>query len=79
MHDAVQIEELGTPATVMITEPFQGLAASFAAVLGMPGYHNLQVPHPIASKDLDVLRTMAKSVVDAAAAQLVGKIANVRC
>jgi hypothetical protein len=72
LHDAVQIEQLGTPATVMITEPFQGLAASFAKTLGMPGYHNVQVPHPIASKDLEALRTLAKRVVDTAEAQLVG-------
>ena len=56
----------------MITEPFQGLAASFAKTLGMPNYHNVQVPHPIASKDRDALQTLAKRVVDTAEAQLVG-------
>lgn len=72
MHDAIQIEQQGTPATLMITEPFQGLAASFSATLGLPGYHNVQVPHPIASKDIDDLRVLARRVVDTVESQLVG-------
>lgn len=72
MHDAIQIEMQGTPATLMITEPFQGLAASFSSTLGLPGYHNIQVPHPIASKDEDALRDLARSVVTTVESQLVG-------
>ncbi len=55
----------------MITEPFQGLAASFSATVGMPGYHNVMVPHPIASKDEAQLRKLAEQVADSVAAQLV--------
>lgn len=62
----------GTPATVMITEPFQGLAASFATTLGLPGYHNVQVPHPIASKDEDSLKTLAERVIATVESQLIG-------
>lgn len=72
MHDAIQIEMQGTPATLVITEPFQGLAASFSATLGLPGYHNVQVPHPIASKDDETLKTLAKRVVATVEAQLLG-------
>jgi hypothetical protein len=72
LHDAIQIEELGTPATLLITEPFQGLAASFSATLGLPGYHNVQVPHPIASKGEDDLRALARRVVTTVEQQLVG-------
>ncbi len=61
----------GTPATVMITEPFQGLAASFSSTLGLPGYHNVQVPHPIASKDEDSLKTLAQRVVATVESQLI--------
>ncbi len=56
----------------MITEPFQGLAASFSATLGMPGYHNVMVPHPISSKDEEHLSKLADRVADSVAAQLVG-------
>ena len=71
MHDAVQIEQQGTPATLLITEPFQGLAASFAGTLGMSGYHNVTVPHPIASKDEARLRDLAAKIADTVAAQLI--------
>jgi hypothetical protein len=64
------IEQRGTPATVLITEPFQTVVASNAAKLGAPGYHNLTVPHPIWGKDDEGLRELARSVVDKALAQL---------
>jgi hypothetical protein len=70
LHDAVMIEQRGTPATVLITEPFQTVIASNAAKLGAPGYHCLTVPHPIWGKDEDELRALARTVVDAALAQL---------
>ncbi len=64
------IEQRGTPATVLITEPFQAVVASNAAKLGMPGYHFLTVPHPIWGKDEAALRELARSIADRAIAQL---------
>ena len=64
------LEERGTPATVLITEPFQGIVATSAERLGAPGYHSLVVPHPIWSKDADGLRVLARQIVDTALAQL---------
>ncbi len=64
------IEQRGTPATVLITEPFQTVVASQAAKLGAPGFHSLTVPHPIWGKDEDELRRLARSVVEQALAQL---------
>ncbi len=64
------IEQRGTPATVLITEPFQTVVASNAVKLGAPGYHSLTVPHPIWGKDDEGLRELARSVVDKALAQL---------
>lgn len=61
------IEQRGTPATVLITEPFQGVVATQAARLGAPGYHSLVVPHPVWGKDL---QTLAASIADQALAQL---------
>lgn len=55
---------------MILTEPFQGLAANFAATLGMPGYHNVLVPHPIASKDEVELHRLASRVVDTVVQQL---------
>ena len=64
------LEEAGVPATVLITEPFQGIVASHAAKLGAPGYHALVVPHPLWSRDEDGMRALARQVADAAVAQL---------
>lgn len=64
------IEKEGTPATVLITEPFQVTVASAASTLGVPGYHSLVVPHPIWAKDEEGLRTLARQLVDTAVAQL---------
>lgn len=75
MHDAVLIEQRGTPATVLITEPFQTVVASNAAKLGAPGYHNLTLPHPVWGKDEEGLRALARSVLDKAFAQLAPSLA----
>lgn len=70
MHDAVLLEQRGIPATVLITEPFQGIVATSAARLGAPGYHSLVVPHPIWNRDEEGLRALARQLTDAALAQL---------
>jgi hypothetical protein len=71
------IEERGTPATVMITEPFVQVIASHASKLGAPGYHTLVVPHPIYGKSLVELRRLVTPIADVALAQLLGEAATV--
>jgi hypothetical protein len=70
VHDAVQLEHLGVPATVVISDVFQGIVQAFSASLGAPGYHQIVVTHPISSKPLEHLRGEAARVADAAADQL---------
>jgi hypothetical protein len=67
----VKVEAQGTPATVLITEPFQGVVASAAAKLGAPGFHTLTVPHPVWGKDEAALRALARPLVASALSQLV--------
>jgi hypothetical protein len=67
------IEQRGTPATVLITEPFQAVVASNAAKLGAPGYHFLTVPHPVWGKDEEALRELARGIADRALAQLLNR------
>jgi hypothetical protein len=64
------IEQRGTPATVLITEPFQGVVASQAAKIGAPGYHSLVVPHPVWGKEEAQLRALARLVAGPALDQL---------
>ena len=67
------LEQRGTPATVLITEPFQTVVANAAAKLGAPGFHTLTVPHPVWGKDEDELRALARPLVPAALAQLTAR------
>lgn len=67
LQDALALERAGLPATVLITEPFQGLVADLAARLGdLPGYRAVVLPHPVSSKDDVVLAGLAQGVAPAA-------------
>jgi len=68
------MEERGTPATVVITEPFQTIIASHAAKLGAPGFHAVVVPHPVYGKTEAELRELASAMVDRAMAQLTAEV-----
>lgn len=72
LQDAVLLERRGVPATVVISDVFQGLAANFAQNLGMPGYAPVVVPHPVSSKDEAALAVMAGRVADTVARDLLG-------
>jgi len=67
------VDGAGTPATVLITEPFQGLVASGAAKLGAPGYQALVVPHPVWGKGPDELRELVAAIAGSALAHLTGE------
>lgn len=64
------MERLGVPATVVITNAFTGLAASFATSLGAPGYRFVAVHHPIASLAEPLLGQLADQAVEAVYAHL---------
>ncbi|HVZ13765.1 MAG TPA: UGSC family (seleno)protein [Bauldia sp.] len=70
LHDAIQMENLGIPSTVVISDAFVGHIAKFASNLGMPNYHSLVVPHPVASRDEAHLRRLAVGVAAPARDQL---------
>jgi hypothetical protein len=62
LHDAIQLEQLGVPSVVIITEPFVPMVSAFAASLGMPGYPAMVVlPHPVSSLPDAELRRIASA------------------
>jgi len=63
----VEIEDRGTPAAVLITEPFIPTVRAIAAVRGLPDYPFVLLKHPLGSLNDEELRQRAKS----AAAQAV--------
>lgn len=72
MHDAIQMEALGVPSMLLITEPFEPIVGSFAPTIGMADYPAVSVPHPVAPLDDDDLRKLATTVIDEAVSRLVG-------
>jgi hypothetical protein len=54
--DAILMEQAGTPAIAIVTEPFRQTGEAMASAWGLGGYAFLATPHPIANltdKQLD--------------------------
>lgn len=64
LADALKMKGAGIPSTVLISDVFVGHIASFAATMGMPGYHSALVPHPVSSKDDIQLAAYATALVE---------------
>lgn len=76
LADAIRMEQAGVPSTVLISDVFGAHVASFAATLGMPGYHSAAVPHPVSSKSDLQLARFAAAVAPRIAEQLAGASAS---
>ena len=70
MHDVVRLERLGIPTAAVGTEPFIDEALEQAAVLGMPSYRMVFVPHPVQILTTEALRAAA----DQAFPQIVARL-----
>lgn len=70
LQDALLLERLGRPATVVISEPFTGLITSFSQKLGAAGYPVTVVPHPVSSRSVEELAGVAARVAERVASQL---------
>lgn len=76
LADAIRMEGAGVPSTVIISDVFIGHVASFAVAMGMPGYHNAVVPHPVSSKNGEQLQQFADRIAELVLAQLGGTAAS---
>ncbi len=47
MHDGITFEQLGKPALVICTEPFEETGRAIARTVGLPDYAFALLPHPI--------------------------------
>ncbi|MCO5164120.1 MAG: hypothetical protein M9939_23755 [Mesorhizobium sp.] len=50
LQDALQLERLGVPAAVVITDAFVDVCGRVAVRLGFAGYQPIVVPHPAATR-----------------------------
>jgi hypothetical protein len=70
VHDTVEFEKRGIPATVVITQAFRKAAEFQFRGRGMAGHGFIELPHPISSLKPEEVRALALARVDEVARQL---------
>ncbi|MCA3104465.1 MAG: hypothetical protein IOD09_00305 [Rhodocyclaceae bacterium] len=71
MHDTVEFEKRGIPATVIITQAFRNACIFQFRSKGMAGHPYIELPHPISNMTEDEMRAATLAEVDALVKQLV--------
>jgi hypothetical protein len=71
VHDTVEFEKRGIPATVIITQAFRNACIFQFRSKGMAGHPYIELPHPISNMTEDEMRAATLREVDALVKQLV--------
>jgi hypothetical protein len=71
VHDTVEFEKRGIPATVIITQAFHSACVFQFRGKGMEGHPYVELPHPISNLKPDEMRALTLEYVDQVARQLV--------
>jgi hypothetical protein len=58
VHDTVEFEKRGIPATVFITQIFRNSAVTQFRNKGMEGHSLLELPHPVSNLTPDEMRAL---------------------
>lgn len=70
MHDTIEFEKRGIPATVIITQAFRNACVFQFKGKGMEGHSYIELPHPISNLKPDEMRELTLKHVDDIARQL---------
>jgi hypothetical protein len=70
VHDTIEFEKRGIPATVIITQAFRNAALFQFKSKGMEGHAYIEMPHPVSNLSADDMRALSLNYVDALARQL---------
>jgi len=60
LHDGITFEQSGKRAVVLCTKPFEVTAKNIARMMGVPDYPFTLLEHPLGSKTLDEVKTLAQ-------------------
>ena len=71
MHDTIEFEKRGIPATVVITAAFKKAAIFQFRAKGMEGHPLIELPHPISNLTIEEMTAVTLRYVDQLASQLV--------
>ena len=70
VHDTVEFEKRGIPATMVLTSVFRNAAIHQFRSRGLEGHPFIELPHPISNLTADEMREAALRCVDEAARYL---------
>ena len=70
MHDTVEFEKRGIPATVFLTQVFKNAAVYQFRSKGMDGHPYIELPHPISNLKPEEMRAVTLRFVDQLVRQL---------
>ena len=70
VHDTIEFEKRGIPATTVITQAFTNAAVFQFRAKGMPGHAYIELPHPISNLTAAEMRAVTLRYVDQLVRQL---------
>lgn len=70
MHDTIEFEKRGIPATVFITQVFKNAAVYQFRTKGMDGHPFIELPHPVSNLSTDEMRAVTERFVEEMVRQL---------
>lgn len=70
VHDTVEFEKRGIPATMFLTEAFRNAAVYQFRGKGMDGHPFIELPHPVSNLTRDEMRALTLKYMDQMVRQL---------
>ena len=70
VHDTVEFEKRGIPATMFLTQVFRNAAQYQFRSKGMDGHSFIELPHPVSNLTPDEMRALTLKYVDQLVRQL---------
>ena len=70
VHDTVEFEKRGIPATMFLTQVFRTAAQYQFRSKGMDGHPFIELPHPVSNLTRDEMRALTLQYVDQMVRQL---------
>ncbi|OGA47406.1 MAG: hypothetical protein A3F74_23845 [Betaproteobacteria bacterium RIFCSPLOWO2_12_FULL_62_58] len=70
MHDTVEFEKRGIPATMFLTQIFKNAALYQFRSKGMDGHPFVELPHPVSNLKPDEMRALTMRYLDQMVRQL---------
>ena len=70
VHDTIEFEKRGVPATVIITQAFRNACVFKFKGKGMEGHPYIELPHPISNLKPEEMRALTEKYVEQVVRQL---------